>query len=197
MNEMSQADTTGQQVDEDEWLLRLVWDPDDIDPITKELIPSAFAKADLKGPYRGLSVDQKSIAEEACILGVAQRQQDNVANHPEIKRTTPMISETATQTVTSLSFDDGERMFAVISAPVRLEGGRPENLAHAEILNISKRASNGSLNQMRAKLQLIFSKPELLEHFFPKNSEQNANKLSDPSLVTLDALASPPDPSGP
>ncbi|MEY9720715.1 hypothetical protein ABIA22_003205 [Sinorhizobium fredii] len=175
MNKAISSDTTGQQVSEDEMLLRLVWDPDDIDPETQELLTSAFSKDDLKSVERGLSVDQKASAEEKCILCIAQRQQSNAEGHATIKRTTPLLAEAKTQDVTSQTFDDdGTRIFAVISTPMGATEDCPENPAHAEILNISGRKSKGYLNQMRTKLQKIFAKPQAMGAFFSETQETSS-----------------------
>jgi len=57
MSDYELATTLGLEVNESESLLRLVWDPCDINPSTGEIMPSAFEKSDLRDARRGLSVN--------------------------------------------------------------------------------------------------------------------------------------------
>lgn len=170
MSDYALATTLGYEVDEDEMLLRLVWDPEDINPETGELMTSAFASDDLKNHRRGLSVDQKSIAVREVMDFVAGNQQQNAKGK---KRDTSMLTEVKTSRVSSLKLDgDDQRVLAVIQIPIPAANGCPENPAHVEILNVSTKKSKATINEIRAKLQVIFSLPKRFEALAPAPQQQ-------------------------
>lgn len=175
---MSDAATTpsqGEEVGREELLLRLVWDPDDIDPVTKELQTSAFPKGELESAANGISVDRRAIASKVAIQFVASKQQAKASGHQTLVRNTPLLAEACTGDVLDQNFDDGAEMFSVISTPIHASDNAPANPAHCDIVNISGRTKRSAINQLRTKLQSLFSQPLPLENFFPQEIESNSN----------------------
>ncbi|MEO1989610.1 MAG: hypothetical protein ABGX47_23625 [Martelella sp.] len=145
-------------------LLRLVWDSDDIDPKTREISTSSFAKRDLMSVENGLSVDNERLAIRAVILHLAQKQKAKAEGNESLNRTEALLAKAVTGDICEQIFDeDQQKMFAVISTPISADDDNPENPAHAEILNISGRTKKSALNKVRLKLQPLFSIPERID----------------------------------
>nr|WP_313014715.1 hypothetical protein [Brucella intermedia] len=168
MSDYELATTLGLEANESESLLRLVWDPCDIDPNTGQIMTSAFEKSDLRDSQRGLSVDQKSIAVRAAMVCVAKNQYENAKGR---KREAPMLAEVLTSKATSLAFkDDPRRALAAIQSPIPANDDCPANPAHVEIFNITDRNSKSAANELRILLQEIFSIPVPFDRLVPPDA---------------------------
>lgn len=160
MSDAAVPEFRGPLVDDDEILLRLVWDSDDIDSQTRELSTSAFSKNDLLGPECGLSVDRENLAIKDVILHLVNKQRDKAVGNIQLNRTAPLLSKVKSGAIMELKFSDEDlKMFVVIATPIPESTDGPENPAHAEIINISERNKKSDINQLRTKLQPLFSTP--------------------------------------
>jgi len=138
----------------------LVWDSDDLDPATREISTSAFAKRDLQGIDNGLSVDREQLAIKSVILHLANRQQAKAQGNSQLNRTEALLAKVVARDICSQFFEEDEQqMFAVISTPIAATETEPENPAHAEIINISGRAKKSDINMFRLRLQPLFTIP--------------------------------------
>lgn len=164
MSDAAIPEFRGPCLDNDEVLLRLVWDSDDLDPNTRELSTSAFSKGDLRGVDNGLSVDREELAVKAVIMHLAKGQQLKAEDNDSLNREAPLISKVSTYDVCNLRLDDdSDQVFVVISTPIPESLHGPANPAHAEILNVSGKFKPSELNKIRTKLQPLFSSPAPLD----------------------------------
>ncbi|MGP4691595.1 hypothetical protein [Agrobacterium cavarae] len=163
----------GPLVDKNEVLLRLVWDSDDLDPVTRTISTSAFSKRDLQGAANGLSVDQKSLAIRGVILSIAGKQQSKAEGNPDLNRTDALLSQASAGDIFSQCFDDKQKMFSVISTPIEASEENLANPAHAEIINISGRSKKSDILKLRLKLQPLFDAPQPIDKVLPQPEQKN------------------------
>jgi hypothetical protein len=132
-------------IDDEENLLRLVWDSRDFDQKTGKLKGTAFSQRDLlptldsDGNPRYLSMDRSSIVNVASVDWRIERATADGAGVKQ-KRLTAKFAEFNCGTLRALRNEAGEAFFEVIEAALQENAdapGSPENLAHVGVRSLT------------------------------------------------------------
>jgi hypothetical protein len=146
-------------------LLKLVWNPDDIDVELNVVKPTAFRREDLTGQNGShVSVDRSDMAERACMEKLASKQAEK-ANGNDIIRELAKIGYLSCGAVRA-SEDQGQKLFSVSSFP------RDYNRAHCGIHSNSVVPKKGSaMDQLRNELVKLTSPPVGFDEAYGRENE--------------------------
>lgn len=143
-------------VKDNELLLKLIWDPDDINE-EGGVKPSAFRKDELVNRSKGVSVDRYALCRVRVLNAIIAKQKRK-AGAPGIVREKAFLSRLRCLQVREIAID-GKRQFVVDATPTEQTDDVPTNPAHAEIFNDSGIQSRSHILKIRLEIAHLCSNP--------------------------------------
>lgn len=138
-------------------LLRLLWNPDDVDGSTVK--PSAFPAGQLDGKSDAyVSVHRADISVRSAMEATATKQQAK-ANGDTMKRYSPMIGSMICGEVRGI-MHEGAKALNVKPYP------EPDNDAHCGVENVIGKLGRGSVDKIRQKLASLSSPARTFDEIY-------------------------------
>jgi hypothetical protein len=143
-------------VRDNEWLLKLIWDPDDINE-DGSVKPSAFRKDELVNRSKGVSVERYALCSMRVLNAIIAKQKRK-AGAPGVVRENAFISRLHCLQVREIAID-GKRQLIVDATPTARTEDVPANPAHAEIFNDSGIQKRSYILKVRLEIAGLCSDP--------------------------------------